>query len=720
MSLSRPARSAGARTRHRTRGALLLASVLLSVPVPGAGQLSESDSIAQLEKARDVQLRYERFREQRTPPDFATLSVRCDDVVGRYCFRFEPHEPGREWTPPEQPIELELALTRVIRDLRDVLREIPGDRWVTGQRIYYLGEAGAWRDAARVAENCRAETWWCTALLGYVFHAVGEWEEAEQIFDRALAEMPADTAAAWIEPRYILRRGADDAFVDAVAAADAKGTSGARLLEDRLWTLSDPLYLVAGNDRKTEHYARQVLIRIRSEGESGMGEEQPWGEDMDQITMQWGAPRAWTRERDRPDMGEDADFSQLTASDTRKMISHRWGLDFLPTAEALADPAELRPGDWELGERRRLELRESLGFQDQLGLSGGSGNETVARPSRNFINPEEILTAVRDAVRVSGPKTGFSPAYANRFDLLDTQIARFRRGDSLLVVGAYAPAPERDRRAGSTLTSSGSDRFLERLQPIDVRAQRGVSRTERQQARRNPFAIEEEIPEAFLADEDPPMEAGLFLIDAEWDASAPMAEVRSDQREGTFQLQVPNGRYIVGLEAFSPTEKRAWRERHGAWQESIVLGLAAMSDLLILGDRADLPESLDEALPNVLPSLRIPSGEALQVVWEVYGLEIGQTAEVRIGVNEVTVGILSTVGQFLRIIEPNNPVAMSWEEAGPDVLGTVFRSVKLDLPELEPGDYELVVEVEPRGREPMRVTRRITVVEVEEDGEDGN
>ena len=48
-------------------------------------------------------------------------------------------------------------------------------------------------------------------------------------------------------------------------AADKEG------LEERLWMLSDPLYLVEGNDRKTEQYARQVLIRIRGGGRQRYG-----------------------------------------------------------------------------------------------------------------------------------------------------------------------------------------------------------------------------------------------------------------------------------------------------------------------------------------------------------------------------------------------------------------------------------------------------------------
>ncbi len=51
------------------------------------------------------------------------------------------------------------------------------------------------------------------------------------------------------------------------------------------------------------------------------------------------------------------------------------------------------------------------------------------------------------------------------------------------------------------------------------------------------------------------------------------------------------------------------------------------------------------------------------------------------------------------------------QEARPDVLGTVFRAVEINLPDFEPGDYSLTVEVQLPGREPMTVTRAITIVE---------
>ena len=53
---------------------------------------------------------------------------------------------------------------------------------------------------------------------------------------------------------------------------------------------------------------------------------------------------------------------------------------------------------------------------------------------------------------------------------------------------------------------------------------------------------------------------------------------------------------------------------------------------------------------------------------------------------------------------------MTYEDAGPDVLGTVFRAVELNLSDLEPGEYTLTVEIELAGREPMTVGRPLSIV----------
>ena len=662
---------------------LMGAFALFSGPLAGQyAPPSVADSLQYLEDAKDVQARYERYREQRTPPDLADLSGRCDDIVGRFCSRFPDHIDVDEWQAPEELPELELARTRVLRDLGEIAQKIPGDLWILGQRVYYLTDMGAASTAANLARRCGGRAhWWCTALAAYVHHTRGLWTVADEVCEQALAEMPPDTAAEWRTPTHLLDESALEMYED---------SEDKPLVEQRLWLLGDPLYLVEGNDRKTEQYARQVLVRMRAEAINGTGLD--WDEDLAEITLRWGAVEAWSRERDLP-TGD-------SLGDSRRMVSHRRGQEFLPPADALEDPSGVVAGSWVLGDRARMALREKAALVDPL--NSGSMLDQATQANELFGNSTDLNAIFYDGLIRSGPRTGYTAPYARRFGILETQVARFRRGDSLLVVAAFArKAEEKKNPAAPPAVAPRKEEGL------DLRAARKESRSDKQR-RMNPFGEVREVPVPFMAHvSERSIESGLFLIDSE---SGEPFEVRGEGTEGSFQLRVPNRHYIVGLEAFSPGEKRAWRDRHGLWQDPLVLGLAAISDLLILQGGGELPTSLDEALPTALPAVRIEEGDAFKVAWELYGLRVGESASVRIGVNRGRSSIVTRLGEFLRVVEPNEPVVMTWEEAGPDVLGTVFRAVELNLPDLEPGDYTLTVEIELSGREPMMVARPITIV----------
>jgi len=637
-----------------------------------------SDSLVLVAEAKDVQARYERYREQRTPPDLADVTRRCDEIVGRYCFRFPDHIDVDDWRAPEPPVELELARTRVLEDLGTIAGKIPGDLWILGQRVYYLTDFGAWTNATNLARRCGGRThWWCTALAAYVHHRRGRWTVAEEAFALALEQMPPDTAALWRAPEHLLE---DSAWKIYEKAADKKS------LEERLWMLSDPLYLVEGNDRKTEQYARQVLIRIREGAVNSTGLD--WEDDLKEITLRWGAPEAWSRERDLP-TGD-------TLVDSRRMVSHRRGQEFLPPGEAFEDPSQMVPGEWTLGHLTLMELREGGIPVDPLINAGLLEALTGSRnPTGGSIDLSGIIN---DGIIRSGPRTGYTAPYAPELHILETQVARFRRGDSLLVAGAFAPGPEEKRELGAAPRSSGV---------IDLKAPRSESRSDKQR-RTDPFGAVREVPVPFMPDvSGENIQSGLFLIDSE---SGKRYQVRGEGPEGAFQLQVPNGHYVIGLEAFSPRAKKGWRDRHGLWQDPIVPGLAAISDLLILQGGGEVPRSLDEALPTALPAVRIEAGDAFKVAWELYGLRVGESARVRIGVSRGRTSFVGRLGEFLRFLEPNEPVVMTYEDAGPDVLGTVFRAVELNLSDLEPGEYTLTVEIELAGREPMTVGRPLSIV----------
>ncbi len=593
---------------------------------------SNPDSVALHEEAKEVQARFERFREERIPPELAGYGRGCDEIVGRFCLRFEDGEDESEWTVPEEPVAFGMARVQVLQELAEIHNQIPRDSWILGQRVFYMGEVGNWQGAENLIRRCGGGNWWCTSLLGFVRHSQGDWNTAADLFALAVTQLPE--GEDFLALGLLLDPDALEVYEDASDQAAA---------EERLWLLSDPLYLVDGNDRMTEQYARAVLIRMRREAVNPYGVE--WGDDIEELTLRYGAEGAWERRRALPN---------ASLQDTRSIVGrhHPKSQEFLPPDEALTDPAEVAAGDWTLEQRR--------------------------------------------------PWTGYAPPYAPDLNALETQVARFRRGDSLLVAGAFAPEDE-DAFVDSR-RQSNNPRGV-----IDLRAQRNQDRGD-QQARLNPFAIPTEEPEPLIAEvpvPEGPVQSALFLIDTE---SGAQHEVHGEGPSGVFQLQVPNGRYVVGIEAFSPDAKEAWRDRFGLYQNPIPPGLAAMSDLLILAGGGEIPNSLGEALPTALPAVRIRAGAPFKVAWELYGLQIGESANVRIGVDQGGPGFFRRLGQFLRVLEPDSPVVLSFPDAGPDVLGTVFRAVQLNLPDLEPGEYTLTVEIELPGREPMTAATAIVIV----------
>lgn len=606
----------------RSAGLVLAALLLFAHAAPVVGQeaarsSAEPDSAALLVEAREAQADFEHFREQRIPPE-RRRGGRCDDIIGRMCLRFD--DDGTE--PATEPPQFSMARSDLLLTLSQVAGQIPGDEWVLGQRVYYLGEIERWREAEGLVRTCGGAPepdWWCTALLGYVQHRRGETVAAAATFRDALAEMPPEEAARWRSPRYLL----DDEGLDLFEDSDAPGA-----LRERLWLLSDPLYLVEGNDRLTEQHARRVLVRIREEAANPYGIE--WGEDLEQLTLRYGGEVGWSRRQGMP---------SASVQDTRRIVGHHHpeSRDYLPPTDVLRNPVQVAPGAWHLEKDR--------------------------------------------------PRTGYAPPYAPVIEELDVQVARFLRGDSLLVVGAYAPSAEAE---------------AERLA--------NAARAQERPARDNPFAVEEARPDpprrSGGVEVQGPVESGLFLVPLD---GGERHEVRGGEVDGAFRLQAPGGRYVLGLEAWDEGGERAWRSRSGVRTDDVPAGVAAVSDLLLLRADGPVPESVDEAVPQALARLRFTSGETFKVAWELYGLRPGESANVSIVLRPRDESLIRRIGERLNLMDPDEPVVMTWEEPGPEALGALFRAVELRLPELAPGDYRLSVEIALPGRDPLVVSREIEI-----------
>ena len=84
--------------------------------------------------------------------------------------------------------------------------------------------------------------------------------------------------------------------------------------------------------------------------------------------------------------------------------------------------------------------------------------------------------------------------------------------------------------------------------------------------------------------------------------------------------------------------------------------------------------------------------------------------QVTLGFTQGRPGFLQRVGEFLGVLEPDDPVEVTFTDAGPDVVQTAFRAVALELPDLEPGEYTLHLRVDLAGREPAIASRPIIVM----------
>jgi hypothetical protein len=213
---------------------------------------------------------------------------------------------------------------------------------------------------------------------------------------------------------------------------------------------------------------------------------------------------------------------------------------------------------------------------------------------------------------------------------------------------------------------------------------------------------------------DAPVQAGFFLAgpDGE-DFHALRSEGTS---RGILIQEVPARTFQTSVEVLEPSAGRAGRYRNGLTIPVVPPDLPVLSELLIV-DEGPLPEETDAALRRLRPGDRIPTGEPLLVGWEIWGLGFREeTLRYRLSLLEIQHGFFRRAVGAVGLGGPDRPAYLEWEEPGPTNPGPAFRSVSMDLPSLEPGEYLLRLEITAPGRAPLVSERRL---QVEEDGGGG-
>jgi len=573
-------------------GGVVLVAVLLAASGVSA-QASPDD--AALTEIRELQVEFERYRESRTPVQEQPLDGVCDERIGRICIWYGGADEERF---PAELREVGQARTELVRSLFAAFEATP-HRWTLGQLVRYLVEGRNFDEAERVAMECRVpEPWWCSALRGYTLHVRGEYLESEAAFRESLEQMPDSVRDAWMSPRYVFTPDAREAF-DELGAAERQQTW------EMLWRLSDPLFLVGGNDYFTDHYARLVLAENLRSSADPLGIE--WGEDLEETLVRYGRNIGYSRTANNR--------AQFSVVDNRRMVGHHH-----PKSRGYLFPEQF-----------------------------------IASPSD--IPPESWITAPRES------RTWYAPLYAPDIEGLETQVGRFRRDARMLVVGAYRP----------TVATSGGGRALAWG------------------------------PESSVVGEP---NAALFLVPED---GTEEIYVRGTDPEGVLAVEAWPGRYVGGLEVVSVQDRRAWRARQGIVQRPLAPGMVDVSDLMILEPGASLPASLEDAMPHLRRGVRLSRGERFTVLWEAYGLRVLEPVRVTLGFSRGRPGFLERVGEFLGVLEPPQPVDITFEDVGPDAVQLAFRAAQLQLPDLDPGEYTLHLQLLLPGREPLVTSRPIVV-----------
>lgn len=206
--------------------------------------------------------------------------------------------------------------------------------------------------------------------------------------------------------------------------------------------------------------------------------------------------------------------------------------------------------------------------------------------------------------------------------------------------------------------------------------------------------------------------AGLSLLPTgDPTLSADVTFASDSTGSGAILLEAISRPVLMTLEVVVPSERRIGRARYGLNLSPITPGLLALSDLLLVDGAAELPDSLHAAARIARGSQTFRSGEGVGVYWETYGIDPESTPSVIMSLRllQARTGWLRRLGERAGLLREVAPIRLRWEEA---VTGFPYhpRSIHIEIPDVNPGEYVLELAVEAAGREALSVRKEIEIV----------
>ena len=274
--------------------------------------------------ARAAQLRFERFRRDHLPAAHSGRPGTCDEQVGRFCYWYDEKAP--------KAIELKIvtdARTALTHTLDSLAHVVPSNRWIAGQRVRYLSESERYADALTAARECRADGWWCDALVAFGQHMLGNYAAADSGFRVVQGQMGGRERCQWRDISMLIDDDTRQEYRHIACGPEREA------YEDRVWWFSRTLYGLRGNDSRTEWNARQLMVRLYQDAPGA--HQFGFDDDERELLLRFGWPRYWAKE------GTDSRGGVSIVSDEASPAYR-----YLPAGNVLSNPSLSDSSQWRL------------------------------------------------------------------------------------------------------------------------------------------------------------------------------------------------------------------------------------------------------------------------------------------------------------------------------------------------------------------------------------
>lgn len=359
-------------------------------------------------------------------------------------------------------------------------------------------------------------------------------------------------------------------------------------VEERYWKLSQPQYAVVANEWRNEFNVRRVLVHLAEH--AATPHALAWGDDAAELVLRYGWPTAWSR----------VITSSVNATEPA-IIGHdpSPSFTFAPGVRIVSDTVGNIPADaWDMNAPRG--------------------------------------------------ETRYAPRFVTRMASVAAQFARFRRGDSTLVVAAFAAKDDSLLHPVATLAASRLD-------------------------------------------------------------SVPVVSMPDTSHVGIARVTLAGMPAVVGMELRDTATRTLARTRVGLVTSSDSVRLA-LSDVLIYRAGEDAATSLDSALARAIPGDTVTKGKPLGLFWETYGLSAaGETVDVAVSVERVDHSWIRSARQKLGLTPMDTPIKVRWTDARPPSGLAAPHAISMDLENLDAGRYRLTLTLTPAGGAPVASMREIAL-----------